>query len=594
MKITVIERYAEVTWEINQLIQESSNLKHEINVIDLTGLNDFYSKKNEIGDAVIWRSATVRKTALKTVILRELSDRIIINDSMISQPFLPYKTYQQHIIEKNTSIPTIPSSHFIQKALLLQKIKQGAISLPLIKKPYLGGYGLDIELLTTNSDLTALPDAIDRYIFQPFIENNGDYRIFVVGGIPLGAIKRTAPKNKFLNNVSQGGSTKKVMDEKLIVKLFDIATQASAQSGLHVVGVDVLEDKEGNLSFLEINTDPQWQGFQKTTDINVGQKIIQLCQHLHQRQRINQQAAIQDYYLSNLESLSTKKQYHFLNRLWLWTRNDQIRKLLDQKKSLFLGSSKLEINQKIKAYIDRDPIQRYKTIRYKKARAQAIKSYPNLIKYSAILEMAVLSQNVYQENIVKDIASQVSLAELSTYRQSLIETPEHIAMLSTRAINYLFSKQNPILYPQATPFPPENYLIIANEHYDPAKQSHIELQLYLLTHLIINASDFYNRSITQDLVTYKKALHLADQLIHQHYHQIRLDIKLEFVIACQLLDHLSPLADTILGEATRSYSNTGNFIVDTKNDQARSSQNNPATAEHLNAMLIIASQKPKI
>ncbi len=85
-------------------------------------------------------------------------------------------------------------------------MEQGKLSFPFIKKPDLGARGEGVEVIGDSRQLDQLKnEEITGFVFQNFIENKGDYRVFVVGGKPIGVMKRIAQKGSFLNNVSRGG-----------------------------------------------------------------------------------------------------------------------------------------------------------------------------------------------------------------------------------------------------------------------------------------------------------------------------------------------------------------------------------------------------
>ena len=108
---------------------------------------------------------------------------------------------------------------------------------------------------------------IRKYIFQNFIANTGDYRVFIVGGKPLGAIKRTPASGDFRANVSQGGGVFHETDVKILSELYQIAVNVSSLFDLQICGVDIIHNEETKqFQFLEVNTVPQWQGFKNNKD----------------------------------------------------------------------------------------------------------------------------------------------------------------------------------------------------------------------------------------------------------------------------------------------------------------------------------------
>lgn len=97
----------------------------------------------------------------------------------------------------------------------------------------------------------------DFVLVQNFIENDGDYRVYVVGDEVIYTIKRIKPKGDFRNNVSQGGTSEKVdLPEKAKKVAINVV---KACKGIFI-GVDLIE-KDGNYYVLEVNSQPGISGF---------------------------------------------------------------------------------------------------------------------------------------------------------------------------------------------------------------------------------------------------------------------------------------------------------------------------------------------
>ena len=132
-----------------------------------------------------------------------------------------------------------------------------------------------------------------RYMLQEFIENNGDYRVLVLGKKVLGVMKRSRQSaEEFRNNFSAGG---KVEVADLPEEIKQMAVAAADACGLWVAGVDIMEKfKISNLKFkklsnnpkdyvvLEVNKGPQFKGFMKATNIDVPKEIVKFLASLSQ------------------------------------------------------------------------------------------------------------------------------------------------------------------------------------------------------------------------------------------------------------------------------------------------------------------------
>jgi RimK family alpha-L-glutamate ligase len=113
-----------------------------------------------------------------------------------------------------------------------------------------------------------------RYMLQEYIENDGDYRVLVLGKRVLGVMKRSSTSAaEFKNNYSAGG---KVEVANLSQEIKDLAVKAADVCGLWVAGVDVAF-RNYDLTkpvIWEVNKGPQFKGFMKATGIDVPAEMV--------------------------------------------------------------------------------------------------------------------------------------------------------------------------------------------------------------------------------------------------------------------------------------------------------------------------------
>ncbi|MFA6007307.1 MAG: hypothetical protein WC784_01505 [Candidatus Shapirobacteria bacterium] len=113
-----------------------------------------------------------------------------------------------------------------------------------------------------------------RYMLQEYIENEGDFRVLVLGEKVLGVMKRArTAKNEFRNNYSAGGT---VEVAELPEEVKELAVKAAKVCGLSVAGVDVaFRDFDLKKPVIwEVNKGPQFKGFMKATGIDVPAEIV--------------------------------------------------------------------------------------------------------------------------------------------------------------------------------------------------------------------------------------------------------------------------------------------------------------------------------
>lgn len=138
---------------------------------------------------------------------------------------------------------------------------------PLVMKSRSGHGGTEVFLINNKEDAN---NTSDGYIYQRYIPNNGDVRIYVLNQQVIAAIKRKSEQD-FRNNYSLGGK----------VELFDapeemkaIALKISKLLNADYIGVDFLLTKDG--CFVNEIEDPVGaRMLYQTTDIDIIKLFIE-------------------------------------------------------------------------------------------------------------------------------------------------------------------------------------------------------------------------------------------------------------------------------------------------------------------------------
>lgn len=151
-------------------------------------------------------------------------------------------------------IPTIvsgatPTQKFVEQILGTGKY---------IVKPMSGEKGNDNYLCESYEDIVKACARISKQcMVQSYIENDGDYRIWVYGYQVKGAIFRQSADDSHLNNTSKGAMSSFVGVKNLSEDIKKIARSAALASGNAVAGVDIMPGKQGELFVLEVNQGSQ-------------------------------------------------------------------------------------------------------------------------------------------------------------------------------------------------------------------------------------------------------------------------------------------------------------------------------------------------
>jgi len=173
------------------------------------------------------------------------------------------KVYQNSAMSL-AGIPQIPT--VISKCSLLKSedlIKD--LNLPMVTKITNGSQGKGVEIQKTKMDLEKYlkKNKEETIIFQKFVENEGDYRVFIIEQDIMYSIKRKSKddKKEFRNNQSLGGTSEK---SEIPKEAMDIAKKASKVMAFDISGVDLIKEKgTNNWYVLEVNSAPQFDWEEK-------------------------------------------------------------------------------------------------------------------------------------------------------------------------------------------------------------------------------------------------------------------------------------------------------------------------------------------
>ena len=89
-------------------------------------------------------------------------------------------------------------------------------------------------------------------------------RLLVSRGRVIAAMARHAAG--WITNVKQGGRPRPVVPDK---DMKDLAVRATEAVAAEFAGVDILHDRDGHPTVLEVNSMPAWSGLQKVTRASI-------------------------------------------------------------------------------------------------------------------------------------------------------------------------------------------------------------------------------------------------------------------------------------------------------------------------------------
>jgi ribosomal protein S6--L-glutamate ligase/tetrahydromethanopterin:alpha-L-glutamate ligase len=145
----------------------------------------------------------------------------------------------------------------------------------LVVKPLFGSEGWGIVRICDEDTAYRVFRALELghyvYYLQEYIPHaNWDIRAFVIGDDVVAAMMRRA--NNWKTNVAREARTESL---ELSDELKQISLRASHLLGADYAGVDILKAEEGGYYVTEVNGMPGWEGLQKTTKVDIADKIIE-------------------------------------------------------------------------------------------------------------------------------------------------------------------------------------------------------------------------------------------------------------------------------------------------------------------------------
>lgn len=299
---------------------------------------------------------------------------------------------------------------------------------------------------------------------------------------------------------------------------------------------------------------------------------------------------IRAYYFTHMSELPAEKQFHFASRMSSWDQDPQALALLQTLRSMFVTDS---IGDDLSLLINKPPVAK---INAAERRAPYFQKYPQL--RGCMLALFRVRHLLFHFDIDArdDLLRSISLEQLMSLGHDLKEDTEALKVLSTYAINYIFLVES-ILFPSpdTSLVPFLNDVVKLHDQYDDTPEDSL-LMIYLFTHCIIGASNFYQTSVSlEEYPVYRTMLERIESRIDTHYPAINLDNKFEFLVCCRITGFSSHLEQAIQSEAEQSMSPEGSFLVDTINTAKQGNKTSSADSEHRNVLYIMSQStfRPK-
>lgn len=291
MKIALLA--SETSFTSKALATSAKKFGHTLDRVDVKTLSLLDLQHDKVATKLLSYDVVYPRTGLEKFGKSLLGDFLIkhgvyfVNKGYVSQPSLISKIYQTMIAKRaGMDVPETLTARLYHPSLFSSA--RGALGTPFIAKTPYGALGKTVFLIRNKTDfaqLTTLPPE-EPLLFQRYIPNTGDFRVFVVGAKVAGIYKRVPAEGTFKANISQGGHGELVTDPKLKRALETMALKITKKLQLEIAGVDIMKsEKDGKLYFIECNNIPNWKGLQATTGVRVSDVVIRYFETLPQHTR---------------------------------------------------------------------------------------------------------------------------------------------------------------------------------------------------------------------------------------------------------------------------------------------------------------------
>lgn len=293
---------------------------------------------------------------------------------------------------------------------------------------------------------------------------------------------------------------------------------------------------------------------------------------------------VYNYYITHQNLLADDKLFHFATRTAAWFGREESFDILKRSRYQVV-EPQLPLNEVI-ANIYNAPIKN--PVNAYHLRQPFFEKYPQLYGAHLALFRVRHLEAVYGIDARDALFATISKEELIDLRDKLLADDDGLRVLSTFAINFCYLLETVILK-QDHSLPLDRFLEIGAS-YDTSKATDIQLLIYFYTHCIIGETNFYVRTIPNELLSiYREMLRRIELLIRTHFDSINLDNKLEFLVCSRICDYKTDLYEQIYRECEQSISEEGTFIVDRHNSNAQEDRRSFSSSEHRNVLFIMST-----
>ncbi|MBR1875135.1 hypothetical protein IJ798_02045 [Candidatus Saccharibacteria bacterium] len=236
------------------------------------------------GDCVIWRGPVDMKSMYETervISYLHESGKLLINANPTGGRICTSNKFFQHGLFQLDPVlreHTLEMHMALSKVNLYDLLERGRLQYPFLLKPDLGTRGEGILLIKSAEDIEKFDQNYYEFSTETYVKSSYDWRVFVLGGVALGAMRKQGDMQDASNFRSRSGGLQHWGEEdpEVLKEINELAVRAAKISGLEYAGMDIVRDDEtGKYILLETNIAAGWQnGFFESTGVSVSQEFV--------------------------------------------------------------------------------------------------------------------------------------------------------------------------------------------------------------------------------------------------------------------------------------------------------------------------------
>ncbi|MDR3297772.1 MAG: hypothetical protein LBT19_00090 [Candidatus Nomurabacteria bacterium] len=261
----------------------------------------------EFGDGILWRLSDI-DIGGAAAFYSAIEDKETINPALYKFPQLADKFFQQSMLRysslRNHYIDTLR----VNGAWPAKKyVEAGKLRYPFVVKPARGYSGNGVKLIKSPADLASISN---NFVAQSYVPNTGEWRVFVVGGVGIGAMRKVAADGQPFNFVTSDAHIFCEDDPEVLSELNKIACRAASFFSLGCTGVDIVRNKNtGEYKIFEVNLSPGWQnGWDTVTGESVPKEVMSWYQERWNLDPNNSIDALRNYLNNRITRLTPNTQ----------------------------------------------------------------------------------------------------------------------------------------------------------------------------------------------------------------------------------------------------------------------------------------------